>query len=114
MYLQKAGDRSRMRRSTMTAVGDRFKRRVPNARHIRFMAPKERALDLGEWLNRDGRTYGYDLPSVEDCRLTLESQIGEALEWDLDAEDAEFMEVEDIDPVVADVLDDFDPLDPLA
>lgn len=110
MFLQKAGDRSRMRRSTMTAIGDRFKRRVPNARHVRFMAPKDRSLELGEWLNKDGRTYGYDLPSVEDCRLTLESQIGEALEWDLDAEDADVLEVEDVDPAVADVLDEFDPL----
>lgn len=111
MYLQKAGDRSRMRRSTMTSVGDRFKSRVPNAKHIRFMAPKDRLLELGEWLNKDGRTYGYDLPSVDDCRLALEGLIGEALEWDQDAEDAGDLEVvEDVDPAVADVLDEFDPL----
>lgn len=111
LYLQKAGDRSRMRRSTMTAVGDRFKRRVPDAKHIRFMAPKDRALELGEWLNKDGRTYGYDLPGVEDCRMVLEAQIGEALEWDREAEDVgEFEEAEDVDASVADVLDEFDPL----
>lgn len=112
LYLQKAGDRSRARRSTMTAVGDRFKQRVPGARHIRFMAPKDRAIELGEWLNKDGRTYGYDLPSVEDCRISLENQIGEALSWDEDAEDVEdVLEAEaEVDPAFADVLDEFDPL----
>ncbi len=113
MFLQKAGDRRRMRRSTMTAIGDRFKRRVPNARHVRFMAPKDRALELGEWLNKDGRTYGYDLPSIDDCRMTFENQIGEALVWDQDVEDADVM---DVDASYAEVADDFDPLadDPLA
>lgn len=108
LYLQKAGDRSRMRRSTMTSVGDRFKQNVPDARHIRFMAPKERALELGDWLNKDGRTYGYDLPSVADCRLSFEARVGEALEWDTDAEDVD--DVEEADASVADVLDEFDPL----
>lgn len=111
LYLQKAGDRQRMRRSTMTSVGDKFKQNVPKARHIRFMAPKDR-FDLGEWVNKDGRTYGYDLPSVDDCRLAFEARIGEALQWDLDAVDAE----EFVDASVADVQDNFDPLDvdPLA
>lgn len=108
LYLQKAGDRRRMRRSTMTSVGERFKTRVPEAKHIRFRAPKDRMLELGEWLNKDGRTYGYDLPSVDDCRYALEQLIGEALEWDRDAEDVE--DLVDDDPSMAQIMDEFDPL----
>lgn len=100
LYLQKAGDRARGRRSTMTSVGERFKLNVPKAQHVRFMYPKDR-LDLGEWVNKDGRTYGYDFPSVMDCRLAFEGRLGEALEWEGD--------VEDVSDLV-DILDEFDPL----
>jgi hypothetical protein len=102
VYLQKAGDRSRARRSTMTSVGERFKRRVPEAKHIRFMAPRGRQLELGDWLNQDGRTYGYDIPSLSECRAMLEVQVGEALEW----MDSDFEDV-DADASEATVQDEF-------
>ena len=103
IYLQKIGDRwSRGgRRSMMTTIGERLKKRVPSARHIRFTAPTERALELGEWLNSDGRTYGYDIPCIEECRLLFEGQIGEQLNWDNSAEDGD---------IVVEVVDEFDPL----
>jgi hypothetical protein len=106
LYLQKIGDRwSRGgRRSMMTTIGERLKKRVPSARHVRFTAPKDRALELGEWLNTDGRTYGYDLPGIEECRILFEGQIGERLDWDNAAEDG------DVEPVMAEIADEFDPL----
>jgi hypothetical protein len=88
----------------MTTIGERLKKRVPSARHVRFTAPKDRALELGEWLNTDGRTYGYDLPGIEECRILFEGQIGERLDWDNAAEDG------DVEPVMAEIADEFDPL----
>jgi len=103
-YLHAAGDRRATKRSVMTSLGERIRRRVPTARHVRFRAPKDRAADLGQWLGEDGRVYGYDLPSVADCRRILEEQVGGALEWGEEGA----TDVDDSDPAA--VADEFDPL----
>lgn len=83
-HLQRSGDRHRGRRATETMLGERLRKRIPaGMRHVRLKVPSER-FDVRT--SSDGRAYGYELPSLSECRAQFETQLGSKLPWAIDAE----------------------------
>lgn len=79
LHLRRTGDRYFSRRSLDTMMGMRLLRRVPTVRKVRMRCPEHR-LDIRT--DGSGRVYGYELPSLRECRALFEQQLGSTLPWD--------------------------------
>jgi len=75
---------------------------------VRTAVPDDRA-DIKP--DRSGRTIGYRVPSLDDCRRMFEEQLGSKLDWDSRVSDLDDPGDLDADVVDMDDLDDYDPLD---
>lgn len=78
-HLRSIGDRYFSRRGFDTMVGMRLARRLPDrVAKVRLRCPDHR-LDLKTDVS--GRVYGYELPSLHECRAAFEAQLGSTLPW---------------------------------